>query len=167
MRQAKLISVLAKFIPAILLIGCVTAPQDAPKYTRAPPAPEGYATVYLYRLGAPPYTKSIGFTLNGQSVLSAPEQAYTWVYVRSRTHSVVANWPKNLFGGGWPDAYVVQAYEPGKSYYFRVSGQLAGPTGVMSAGTMKSMIIQYTPAFAESELATCCRYLPAKVQRFE
>jgi hypothetical protein len=150
--------------------GCATVPSTAPAYTPAPNAPEGYATVYVYRLGAPPYTQEIKVSLAGKAVLAAPEQGYTWVHVRAGTHTLLAEWPKNLGGGGWPNATATQVFEPGKPYYLRLEGRVgSAPGGFFSGGGMllTSMVVSRTPAEGEAELKACCRYLPASTLRIE
>ena len=157
-----------------LLVSCATAPSNAPIFSPAPPAPDGYATVYLYRLGAPPLTKEIQVLIDGKPVMAALEQGYTWVHVRSGSRVVDGKWPKTLGGGGWPDASVTRLFEPGKNYYFRITGRVGitafGPAAAVS-GTMgvssTSMILTPTAAEAEKELAVCCRYIRSNTSQID
>lgn len=155
---------------AIVCASCSTAPPTAPTYAPAPNAPDGYATVYIYRLGAPPFTQEIRVNFAGKAVLAAPEQGYTWLHVRGGTHTLLAEWPKNLMGGGWPNASATQLFEPGKAYYFRLAGQVGStPGGFFSGGGMllTSMVVSRTPAEGEAELKACCRYMQAATERIE
>jgi hypothetical protein len=76
MDSIKISALCASLAAVIMLTGCATAPADAPRFSPAPPAPEGYATVYVYRLGAPPYTRDIKLSIAGKKFIDAPEQAY-------------------------------------------------------------------------------------------
>ena len=152
----------------ILFVGCANAPSDAPTFSPAPPAPEGYATAYLYRLGAPPYTKEVRVLIDGKPVSAALENGYTWVHVRAGSRVVEGKWPKTWGGGGWPDAAVTALFEPGKSYYFKITGKVGirtpGPAAAVS-GTMgvssSSMILTPSAIDAEKELILCCRFTRA------
>jgi hypothetical protein len=152
-------------------IGCATAPENAPRFTAAPAAPDGYATVYVYRLGAPPYTRAIKLSIAGKPVLDAPEQAYTWVFVRAGTHTVFAEWPTDFLAPKkWPDASSTQAFESGLSYYFRVAGNVnTTPGGFFSPGGMllTSLVAQRTPEVGKAELVGCCRHMRSATERVD
>ena len=155
----------------LMSVGCATAPENAPRFTPAPVAPAGYATAYVYRLGAPPYTREIKLTIAGKPVLDAPEQAYTWMFIRAGTHTLFAEWPRDLFAPKkWPDAIVTQAFEPGESYYFRVAGSINSTAGGLfsSNGTVFTSYLARRPTDAgKAELIACCRYMRPASERFE
>jgi hypothetical protein len=152
-------------------MGCATAPENAPRFTAAPAAPDGYATVYVYRLGAPPYTRAIKLSIAGKPVLDAPEQAYTWVFVRAGTHTVFAEWPTDFLAPKkWPDASATRAFESGLSYYFRVAGNVGTtPGGFFSSGGMMltSFVAQQTPEVGKAELVGCCRHMRSATERVD
>lgn len=145
------------------LAGCAVAPENAPRFTPAPVAPDGYATVYIYRLSAPPYTRDIKLSIAGKPVLNAPEEAYTWLFVRSGTHTLFAEWPTDFLAPKkWPDASTTYNFEPGKAYYFRVAGDIeAVRGGFLSPGAMvlKSYVAWRSAEVGIAELIACCRYM--------
>jgi len=153
------------------LAGCATVPESAPRFSPAPTAPDGYATVYVYRLGAPPFTRDIGVSVAGKPVLSAPEKAYTWLFVRAGTHTVFAEWPTDFLGPKkWADASATQAFEAGQSYFFRVAGNVGSVAGgfFSSGGMVLTSQISRLPANAgTAELVACCRYLSPTTERID
>lgn len=154
-----------------VLAGCAVVPEAAPRFSSAPAAPDGYATIYLYRLGAPPYTSDIKLSIAGKPVLNAPEQAYTWVFVRAGTHTVFAEWPGEFLAPKkWSDAFATHAFEPGKSYYFRVAGnvELASGGFFSSGGILRKSYLAQLPTDAGiAQLIACCRYMQSASERVE
>jgi hypothetical protein len=151
--------------------GCAVAPTNTPRFAPAPSAPDGYATFYVYRLGAPPYTRDIKLSIAGKPVIDAPEQAYTWMFVRAGTHTLFAEWPRDFLGPKkWPDATATQAFEPGESYYFRVAGNVGVASGGLfsSGGMVLTSYLTRRPTDArKSELVACCRYMQPASERLE
>jgi hypothetical protein len=144
----------------LLLSACQTAPSNAPHFAPAPAAPPGYGTLYLYRLGAPPYTGLIQIFVSHRLVLAAPEQAYTWVYVKAGEQSVLALWPPQP---GWkspPEAKVTVA--EGASVYIRAEGAVnTRMPGLLTPGgtSLRSALALTPPERAPEELRACCRYM--------
>jgi hypothetical protein len=154
-----------------VLTACATVPEGAPPFSPAPVAPAGYATVYVYRLGAPPYTRDIKVSLAGKAVLNAPERAYTWLFVPAGTHTLLAEWPTDFLGPKrWPDAAITERLEAGESYYFRVAGNVGiAPGGFFSSGGMvlSSQILRRPPDAGIAELVACCRFLSPATERLQ
>jgi hypothetical protein len=152
-----------------LLSGCVTAPANAPRFTPAAPAPEGYATVYVYRLGAPPYSGTIKFSMAGKLVFEASEQAYTWFYIRAGTHALFAQWPTEVSTGlkKWPDVTAAQDFTAGRSYFYRINANAAS-TGLLSSNmVLTTKVSKLSNETGQAELSACCRYLPPMTQQIE
>jgi hypothetical protein len=151
--------------------GCAVAPASAPRFAAAPTAPDGYATVYVYRLGAPPYARDIKLSIAGKPIIDAPEQAYTWMFVRAGTHTLFAEWPRDFLGPKkWSDVTVTQAFEAGESYYFRVAGNVgAASGGLFSSGGMvfTSYLSRRPTDTGKAELTACCRYMLPASERLE
>jgi hypothetical protein len=149
----------------IWVCGCATSTQGSPPFSAAPAPPEGFATVYIYRFGAPPFLQDIKLSLAGKPIQPLPEKGYTWVHVPAGTHTIVAEWPgKTLFGGGWPDANRTHAIEPGKDYFFRLVGSVESSAGgFFSSGaiTLRSAIFVRERDAGLAELKACCKYLPS------
>ena len=145
--------------------GCASVPRDAPHFARAPAAPDGYATVYLYRLGAFPKLRRPTVSLDGTRVYDPPERALTWVYVRAGAHSVYIHWSWDT---GSPDLSLPQRFSSGQSYYIRISGSVALVPTPMFLGSRSDSIAQFIPpAEAETEMANCCRFLQPYVKQID
>ncbi|WP_396432729.1 DUF2846 domain-containing protein [Limnohabitans sp.] len=153
----------AALIALSVITGCATAPADAPKFSAAPAAPEGFATVYVFRLSAPPFSREIKLSIAGKPLFAATEQAYTWAYVRAGTHTVYAEWPTELFGSKqWPDASTTLALEAGKSYFVRALGDVGIVSGgFLSGGSIvrRSGLIVLPQETGQAQLIACCRYI--------
>jgi Protein of unknown function (DUF2846) len=148
-----------------LIAGCATVPSDAPRFSPAPAPPEGYATLYIYRLGAPPLPEAIKISVNGQPVLQIPERGYTWLHVRAGTYAVLGEWPRTAFG--LVSGAVVSAtpsVDAGKSYYFRVTGNVSPTFGglLVSKG-----IAQRPPEAGAVEINACCSYMRSATERMD
>ena len=148
----------------LLLAGCQTVSQDAPTFTDAPSPPEGYATVYLYRLNAPPYTGLIGYRFSGKEVLATPEKAYTWIHAKAGTHQIYAQWPPQP---GWKSTSTTLTVEGGQSYFVRAEGRvglLPAPGPQPFSATLTSTLTIMQPALGRAELLSCCRYMRSSIQ---
>ena len=155
---------LTPLVLAALLAGCASVPDDAPRFSPAPPAPEGYATLYLYRYGAPPFTQAIKLLIAGGNVLEVPERAYTWVHVKAGTHNVEAQWPRP-----WPSTSTTRTFEAGQPYYIRLIGRVGGETPSFFSSGIKltSLILSVEPAVGTAELVACCKYLKPAAERIQ
>ncbi len=150
------------------LTGCATAPQSAPKFTPAPPAPEGYATVYIYRISEAPYTADITVSIAGKLVVSAPNQGYTWLHVKTGIHLVYAAWPKLPGPVVWPDAAFTELFEPGQVYYLKLSGRLVPQPGANQLGLIPATrIYNMLPEYGTAELHACCRFIKQNTESVE
>ncbi len=156
------------FAGVAVMAGCATVPDTAPTFSPAPDAPAGHATVYVYRLGAQPYTRNIKLSMAGKPVLEAPERAYTWLFVPAGTHTVLAEWPTDFLAPKkWPDASHTERFEAGKSYYLRMVGNvnMAGGGFFSSGGLMFStQLVRRSTDDGPAELIACCRFLPPSTQ---
>jgi hypothetical protein len=137
--------------------GCATSLSNSPRFSPAPPPPEGFATVYIYRFTAPPYLQDIKLSVAGKPIQPLPEKGYTLVNVRAGTHTIVAEWPKAIGGGGpWKDVNITRTFEPGKAYFFRLYGEVGSVPGGLT--TRSAIIVREKPE-GEAELIACCSYL--------
>ncbi len=163
---------LLKFIciaAVVILTGCATVSENAPAFSPAPAAPAGYATVYVYRLGAQPYTRNIRLSVAGKQVLETPERAYTWLFVPAGTHTILAEWPADFLAPKkWPDASHTERFEASESYYLRMIGNI-GMTGggFFSSGGIifSSQLVRRSSDEGRAELVACCRFMPSAVER--
>jgi hypothetical protein len=150
-----------------LTVGCETVSEKAPRFHPAIAPPDGYAVVYLYRFDAPPYTRTIKFSMTGKPLLDAPERAYTWVYAKAGTHTVIGDWP-NV--SGWTPASTTFTVESGKSYFVRAVGRLERTPGGFFSGssiTPTSYVTNLPPNVGLAEITACCRYMRAAIDYVE
>lgn len=160
-------------IPSLLVAGCASAPAHAPKFVTAPQAPDGYATLYVYRFSTPPYTLGIKVSVAGKPMAEMLENGYAWVHIKAGTHTLYAKWPESMGlirTKTWPDATATDEFEPGKSYFFRVMGDISlGPGGILFGNTMimRTGIARRTDNVGVAELTACCRHLASDTERIE
>ena len=155
------------FLAIVLLTvisGCAIAPQSAARFTPAPPPPEGYSLVYIYRLNAQPYVHNIKISVAGKEVLDAPEYGYTWLYVPAGTHTILAVSPPEGFlldVKNWPDTSSTLAMESGKAYFFRLTSNVSfAPDGFLSGRVVRrTAFLQRTDKEGFAELTACCRFM--------
>jgi hypothetical protein len=146
---------------ALILGGCATLPADAPQYSRATAAPEGYATVYFYRVGAPPKLRTPTVLLDNKKISEPPELAYTWVYVKAGTRKFRVEWLRDT---GWPAVEFMGGVSGGASYYYKITGtfEAQGLTHILGSST------RLIPSpIAEAELRDCCKYIKPLIQVVE
>ena len=150
-----------------LLAGCATAPSSAPGYRQAPPAPSGYATIYLYRVGAPPTLRKPNVVVNETLLVEPAEMTYTWAHIKAGSQAFRIEW---AWDTGWPPVAFTRELAAGQSYYFKLSGSFEnkGLTGYNTIthilGTRVGLVPQVQ---AESELAACCKYIQPERQVLE
>ena len=156
-----------------LTAGCASAPEHAPKFVPAPQAPDGYATLYIYRFSTPPYTYGIKVSLAGKPFAEVLENGYAWVHLKAGTHTLYAKWPDTMGlirKKQWPDATATQEFEPGKSYYFRVVGDVSlSPGGLLfgSSTITRTGIVRRSDSVGIAELTACCRQLQSDPERID
>jgi hypothetical protein len=166
----KFLKALSIFI-VFVLTSCTTIPSDAPSFTPAPAAPDGYATVYFYRLGAQPYGKELRVNVNGRRILEVPESAYTHMYFKEGTHTILTDWYNPPLA---PLPYSSAAFtldaKAGETYYLRqvtdtsiASSSFLGPT----LFSHRSAILSLPAARGSSELKACCRLMTSAQLRVE
>ena len=154
---------LLSLLAALFVTGCALAPTDAPRYSAAPAAPDGYATVYLLRNQHGPNVATTKMLVAGVPVVDLSLKSYSWVYVRAGTHNVAAEWPMLL---KQPNTSVNHTFEAGKRYYFRIRTGFATGGGLFSPGIIVSSILEaLPPENGEAELIACCGYLKASVEK--
>lgn len=145
---------------SFLLAGCASSrpdlaqylPPDAPPYSRAPAPPDGYALVYLYRIGAYPRLHLPDILINNQFAWEPPEHAYTWVHVKAGYTDFQIKWTFS----GWPNLSFTRPLKGGETYYLKFYGGHEGAAPV-KLSTMARFV---EPAEAENELRSCCRFIP-------
>lgn len=166
----KFLKALSIFI-VFILASCTTIPTDAPTFTTAPAAPDGYATVYFYRLGAQPYGKELRVNVNGRRVLEMPESAYTYMYVKAGTHTILTDWYNPpLAPLPYSSAVFTLDAKAGETYYLRqVTDTSIAPSSFFGPTLFshRSAIISLAAARGSSELKACCRLMPSAQLRIE
>lgn len=139
--------------------GCSSTP--AQPYSKAPPAPDGYATVYIYRIAAYPPTRRPEVLISDVRVFEPEDKTYTWVYVKQGATRIVVEWSWDLrispSNTGFGPSTIAVNLSSGESYYIKVSGSWRGAFG---GGYAMSAWSETVPALqAESELVNCCRFI--------
>jgi hypothetical protein len=150
-------------ISIAMLSGCASIPSNAPAFSLAPVAPDGYATVYFYRVGAFPTLRKPTVTIDKVEVYEPPEKAYTWVYVKAAERNFLTEW---AWDTKWPPIEFKQNLVAGVSYFYKISGSFEdkGTTGYRTRtyilGSSTQRVLKDS---ALAELALCCRYIKASV----
>ena len=160
----------AALIAAALLVvaGCASPPREsntprpdpapaAPGTPRtAPAAPEGYATVYFYRVGGMLYMRRPDVLIRNVVVAEPTDKSFTYVYVRAGAAPLIVKWTWDV---GWLPVGFTRSFEAGRTYYFRIT-----------AGSMQSQhttLEDVTAENAEREMAGCCKYLKPNLQKVD
>lgn len=146
------------------LVGCASVPADAPGFAPAPPAPAGYATVYLYRVGAFPTLRKPNVMVNQALMVEPPELSYTWAHVKAGAVPFRVEWAIDT---GWPPVAFSRDLASGQSYYFKLSGssENKGLTGYNTVThVMGTRVAVVAEAQAQAELLTCCKYIKPERQ---
>ncbi len=129
------------------------------KFTEAPPAPEGYAVVYMYRLKTEPAMRKAHIHVDGEKVALLSNKSYTWFYVSAGSHTLRTKW--GLFAEV-PELEGVLQTQPGGVYYVKMTGSVM-QMGFTSSRTY-SGIREVTETVARVDLAKTKKYNPAIVQ---
>jgi hypothetical protein len=143
---------------AIGLFGCTSLPAGKPRFVLAPDAPQGYATVYFYRVGAFPKLRKPSISVGDVPVIDLPERATTWVYVKSGDRNISVHW---AWDTGAPNLAFSQSFDAGQSYFIKIFGSFkmhitpgafyaVADTGI---GTFARSV---SKAEAIGELEACC-----------
>lgn len=155
------------YVPLAFLVGCASLPSNAPPFTPALRAPDDYATVYFYRVGAYPKLRTPDVLIGGIKVYEPPELAYTWVYVKAGERKFRVQWARDT---GWPPVEFARALTAGESYYIKISGSFEDK-GLTSYNTITHVLgswAELIPARqAEAELSACCKYIKSQIARLE
>jgi Protein of unknown function (DUF2846) len=163
----RLLSQTLLFISVAGLAACASLPTDAPPYSQAPTAPEGYATIYFYRVGAYPTLRKPDVLVSGKRVYEPPELAYTWIHAKAGERQIGVEWASDT---KWPRVDVKQAIASGATYYIKISGSFENK-GVTSYNTITHILgssARLVPTKeAEVELANCCKYVKPEFQRLD
>lgn len=143
-----------------LFTGCALTPSNAPAYTPAPKAPDGYATIYVLRNNTGTNVSTVKILVAGSPIADLALRTYTWVYVKAGSHNIAAEWP--LLLTGQPSTSLNHTFAAGKTYHFRIRTGLERSGGFFSSGFIVSSYLELLPPeHGEAELIACCRYLPA------
>jgi len=143
-------------ITAVLfLTACATVPAGAPSYSRAVSASPGHENVYIYRLGAYPTLRTPAVAIDGHKVFDPPEKGYTVVSLETGAHELTVKWSWDT---GWPNLTFPFNVTSTAPLYIKISGSFETiGVGRFRVGSLLQVIPQ---TLAESELMSCCRYIP-------
>jgi len=140
-----------------LCAGCSTVPTQP--YSKAPPAPDGFGTIYIYRITAYPPTRSPDVSISDVKVAEPADKTYTWAYVKQGETRVSIEWGFDL---GYTPANLKLNVAAGQSYFVKVAG--SWQPGFGNTVEMNAWAETVSPATAEGELARCCSFVkPASV----
>jgi hypothetical protein len=162
---------LALVVLLVLSTGCAVTPSHAPQFTPAQAPPEGYATVYAYRLGAPPYNGAIKVSIAGKPIADLLENGYAWAHIRAGTHTLYAKWPDAIGPFAkkqWADVTTTHEFEAGKAYYFRIVGDIKlGAAGLLLGSSVltQSGVLPQPANVGLAELTACCRRIQSENER--
>lgn len=146
---------------AVFLTACASLPSDAPSFSAAPAPSSAYATVYFYRVQAYPKLRKPDVLVSGVKVFEPPELAYTWVHVKAGDRRIQVQW---AWDTKWPPLDFTRPIEAGKSYYIKISGSFQNQGFQHVLGSAARLVPQED---AQRDLAGCCKYVKAEVQRVE
>jgi hypothetical protein len=153
----------------LFLSACALAPTNAPRFTSAPAAPEGFATVYISRNYTGTNVATTKFLVAGKPVVDLPLQSYTWVHVKAGTHNIAAEWPIFV---GQPNTSGNFKFETGKDHFVRIrtgSDIVRTGAGIFFGGALvvSSALEMLRPEDGRAELIACCGYVKSSVSLVE
>ncbi|MDO8493926.1 MAG: DUF2846 domain-containing protein, partial [Deltaproteobacteria bacterium] len=102
-------------------------------FQKAPPPPDGYALIYMYRIKAGAGLRKPTILIDREEVSKLPNNAYTWFYVSAGSHSLQTKW--GAFSD-IPGLEMVVNLAPGETYYLQlesVSRQMGNQIKVYTA----------------------------------
>lgn len=143
----------------LVAAGPVAAEAIKGSFTQAPPAPEGYAVVYMYRLKTEPAMRKAHIHVDGEQVALLSNKSYTWFYVSAGSHTLRTKW--GLFAEV-PELEGVLQAQSGGVHYVKMTGSVM-MLASKSARTY-SGIHEVAEAEATADLAKTKKYNPAIVQ---
>jgi len=130
------------------------------KFQEAPPPPEGYALVYMYRLKTQPAMRKAKILVDGEKTTVLSNKSYTWFYLSPGSHTLRTKW--GFMAADIPELEgVIKAY-PNSVHYIKMSGSIRDwGTGSF---TTYSGIKEVSQAEAMKDLAKTKKYNPAFVE---
>lgn len=145
-----------------LAIIVIADPAEAKKveFQAAPPPPEGYGLVYIYRIKVPPGMRTPKILVDGTPALKLPDNSYSWFYVSPGSHAIKSVWG---FMSDVPELEFVANVQPGQTYWLKLKGT------VQSWGIGKSRVFtgieEVASAVALTELEGVKKYSPAMIEK--
>lgn len=150
---------------SVLLSACA-APASAPTYSQAPVAvpKEGLAVLYIYREYAEPTVWNTSIYVDGEELVSLPQQSFSWVYLSPGKHTIASRW--SLMASVPPLEFSLNA-KSGTRYFFEIKGTVRAVAKPANYNGPPSAIHMRTTAQmngaqereAIKQLERCCRFL--------
>ncbi|PIR21177.1 MAG: hypothetical protein COV45_00085 [Deltaproteobacteria bacterium CG11_big_fil_rev_8_21_14_0_20_47_16] len=126
----------------------------AGSFQEAPPPPEGYSLVYLYRIKVPPSMQAPKILVDGDAILKLKNNSYGWFYLAPGSHSIKTKWG---FMSEVPDLEVVTQIYPNQVHYIKLDGSMRA-WGLNATKTYTS-IKEVSEAEAMKDLAKVKNYV--------
>lgn len=142
----------------VLLLGCATPPNEAPKLseTQLGKPDQERAVLIIYRKMVPPLAYSVTAKVDGNPLAKLPNKAFTWTYLTPGEHKVEIRWPLlALLSGEEYDLNI----EAGNYYFLQFGGEL-NFTGVGYGTYTTSHMALEEQTKALLEIEECCRLIP-------
>ncbi len=123
----------------------------------APAQPPADANVFILRDYAEPVLMGATVMIDDRKVTSLGQHSYTAAVVKPGVHLITTKWPKLSFQRSGEIPVII---EPGKSYYFVITGQsdYVGGLGLAMRFKMGSGIVELMPDSGVAAIAKCCKF---------
>lgn len=151
--------VLVVFAIALVVTDALAAKAVKGQFTEAPPPPDGYAVVYMYRLKTEPAMRKAQIHVDGERVALLSNKSYTWFYVSAGSHILRTKWG---FMADIPELEGVLQAQPGGVHYVKMTGSVQ----MLHAGGSRtySGIHEVSESEGRADLTKTKKYNPAIVQ---
>ncbi len=145
-----------------LVLGACATVATGPSFleAKAPPPPNGKATIYVYREHAEPIKWGTTIFFASAEVATLSEGAFTWAYVSPGALLIRVTWPAL---SGQKDAQLQLLIEPDHTYFLEVKGISRGfGVGIGFIVTrIGSSLNEVNPEVAPDIIESCCKYQKA------
>ncbi len=143
----------------LLALGACSTVATGPSFleAKAPPPPEGKATVYVYRKHAEPTAWEATIFFASKGVANLGEGEFTWARVSPGELMIRVTWPQL---SGQKDSQLKLLVEHGRIYFLEISGISRGFCVGLGCVTthIGSSLHEINAEAAPDVIESCCKY---------
>ncbi|WP_405119702.1 hypothetical protein [Pseudomonas leptonychotis] len=151
------------FLLIPLLTACA-ASSSAPTFSQIDFAPtkEDKAIFYIFREYAEPTAWKATIYIDGNEIVSLPQQGFTWIYLKPGKHTVTSRWSSMA---GVPTVEFSSEFLANSKFFYEIvgtakaTGATAGINGPIMSFSTTAQINTPEEKIAIEKLSRCCRYI--------